>query len=138
MKRKFYKKKTKVLKFFDERNLGSLPRIFISSIIVIFFFYSMPIIISFKNKDSLEFQNNSKAVLAYTLNKTKNGLSDDAILNEKDLTKWIQKIIESGVVAIDCETTSLNATEAEIVGFSMSIENSQACYIPLNHKGLKN
>ena len=81
MKRKFYKKKTKVLKFFDERNLGSLPRIFISSIIVIFFFYSMPIIISFKNKDSLEFQNNSKAVLAYTLNKKKNGISDDAILN---------------------------------------------------------
>ncbi len=62
----------------------------------------------------------------------------ELILNEKDLVKWIQKIIESGVVAIDCETTSLSATEAEIVGFSMSIENSQACYIPLNHKGLKN
>ena len=105
MKRKFYKKKTKVLKFFDERNLGSLPRIFISSIIVIFFFYSMPIIISFKNKDSLEFQNNSKAVLAYTLNKTKNGLSDDAILNEKDLLVDIFSLND-----LETDTVRLNAS----------------------------
>ena len=105
MKRKFYKKKTKVLKFFDERNLGSLNRIFISSIIVIFFFYSMPIIISFKNKDSLEFQNNSKAVLAYTLNKTKNGLSDDAILNEKDLLVDIFSLND-----LETDTVRLNAS----------------------------
>ena len=38
-----------------------------------------------------------------------------------------------GVVAIDCETTSLNAVDTKIVGFSMSIENSKACYVPLNH-----
>ncbi len=105
MKRKFYKKKTKVLKFFDERNLGSLPRIFISSIIVIFFFYSMPIIISFKNKDSLEFQNNSKAVLAYTLNKKKNGISDDAILNEKDLLVDIFSLND-----LETDTVRLNAS----------------------------
>ena len=44
---------------------------------------------------------------------------------------------EKGVVAIDCETTSLNPIEAEIVGFSMSFENSKACYIPLKHKERK-
>ena len=33
----------------------------------------MPIFISFVNKDNLEFQNNSKAVLAYTLNSKNNG-----------------------------------------------------------------
>merc|ERR1712093_530773 len=33
----------------------------------------------------------------------------------------------------DCETNSLNAIDAEIVGFSMSLENSKSCYIPLAH-----
>ena len=71
MKKQNYKQNNKLLGFFDEKKLGSLPRIFISSLIVIPFFYSAPIIINFYKKDSLEFQNNSKAVLAYTLNKKK-------------------------------------------------------------------
>ena len=41
------KPKMKALKFFDKRNIGSLPRIFISSILVVFFFYSAPLIINF-------------------------------------------------------------------------------------------
>ena len=36
----------------------------------------MPIFISFVNKDNLEFQNNSKAVLAYTLNSKNNGAEE--------------------------------------------------------------
>ena len=55
------------------------------------------------------------------------------ILEEKDLIDWIEAVKDFGKVSIDCETTSLNAVEAEIVGFSMSLENSRACYIPLNH-----
>ena len=43
--------KIKVFKFFDKKNLGSLPRIFISSVLVIFFFYSAPILVNFANKD---------------------------------------------------------------------------------------
>jgi len=62
------KKKITILKFFDQRNLGSLPRIFLSSLLLIFFFYSAPLIINFANDKNQEFQNNSKAVLAYTLN----------------------------------------------------------------------
>ncbi len=68
MKKKFYNQKINILKFFDQNNLGSIPRIFLSALLVIFFFYSMPIFINFAFKDSLEFQNNSKAILAYTLN----------------------------------------------------------------------
>ena len=41
----------------------------------------------------------------------------ELILNEKDLTKWIQKIIESGVVAIDCETTSLVLLKQKLLVF---------------------
>ena len=55
------------------------------------------------------------------------------ITNLKNLDEWCDVAIEKGVVAIDCETTSTNPVEAEIVGFSMSFENSQACYIPLKH-----
>ncbi len=61
----------------------------------------------------------------------------ELISNKNELTKWISKVYKTGVVAIDCETTSLNAVEAKIVGFSMSLENSNACYIPLNHSNFE-
>ena len=35
------------------------------------------------------------------------------------------------------ETTSTNPSEADIVGFSMSFENSKSCYIPLKHSERK-
>ena len=59
------------------------------------------------------------------------------ILEKDHLITWIEKVKIFGKVSIDCETTSLNAVEAKIVGFSMSLENSEACYIPLNHTSLK-
>ena len=107
MKRKNYKQKTKLLRFFDEKKLGSLPRIFISSFVVISFFYTMPILINFYKTDSLEFQNNSKAVLAYTLNKKKNGNNEDnIILNEKDLLVDIFSLndLESDTVRLNAST----------------------------------
>ena len=60
------------------------------------------------------------------------------ILKKDDLTAWVEKVKVFGKVSIDCETTSLNAVEAKIVGFSMSLENSEACYIPLNHSTSEN
>ena len=86
MRRQFYSKNIKILKFFDQNNLGSLPRIFLCSLLVIFFFYSMPIILSFVNENDLAVENNSKKVLAYTLNsKNKSIEGNDDILDEKDL-----------------------------------------------------
>ena len=100
------KSKMKVLKFFDKKNLGSLPRIFISSILVIFFFYSAPLIINFANKDLNSVQNNSKAVLAYTLNKKKNGIEDDEeVLNENDLLRDIFTLND-----LEVDTVRLNAS----------------------------
>ena len=58
----------------------------------------------------------------------------ELITDTQSLEKWCDMVNDNGVVAIDCETNSLNAIEAEIVGFSMSMEDSKACYIPLNHK----
>ena len=100
------KSKMKVLKFFDKKNVGSLPRIFISSILVIFFFYSAPLVINFANKDLNSVQNNSKAVLAYTLNKKKNGIEDDEeVLNENDLLRDIFTLND-----LEVDTVRLNAS----------------------------
>ena len=49
MKRIFKKNRMKPFKVFDENNLSSLPRIILSSIVVILFFYSLPIVINFTN-----------------------------------------------------------------------------------------
>jgi len=97
-------KNTRILKFFDKKNIGSLPRIFISSMIVIFFFYSAPLIVNFANKDETSVKNNSKAVLAYTLNKKTNG-GDNKILNEKDLLVDIFTLND-----LDVDTVRLNAS----------------------------
>ena len=100
------KSKMKVLRFFDKKNIGSLPRIFISSILVVFFFYSAPLIINFANKDLNSVQNNSKAVLAYTLNKKKNGIEDDEeVLNENDLLRDIFTLND-----LEVDTVRLNAS----------------------------
>ncbi len=58
----------------------------------------------------------------------------ELITGKNQLKKWCDLVEENGVVAVDCETNSLNAMEASIVGFSMSLGNSRACYIPLDHK----
>ncbi|MFL2679878.1 MAG: DNA polymerase I [Alphaproteobacteria bacterium] len=61
----------------------------------------------------------------------------ELIDNYSDLKVWCSLIEEVGTVAVDCETNSLNAVDASIVGFSMSLEKSKSCYIPLGHLGKK-
>ena len=96
----------KFLRFIDQKGFGSLPRIFLSSLAVLFFFYSMPLLIKFVNETSVEYQNNSKAVLAYTLNNKGNSIEgDDQILNENDLLIDIFSLNE-----LDTDTVRLNAS----------------------------
>jgi len=76
------RKNIKFLKYFDQKNFGSIPKIFLSSLITLIFFYCLPLIINYKNNKNLEFQNKSKAILAYTLN---NESKSKEPLNEKDL-----------------------------------------------------
>ncbi|MDP6567484.1 MAG: DNA polymerase I [Alphaproteobacteria bacterium] len=51
------------------------------------------------------------------------------------LDQWIGAAYRAGAVAVDTETTSLDAMRAELVGVSLSVEPGRACYIPLGHKG---
>ena len=103
MKKKNNLNKINFLNFFEKKKLGSFPRIFLSSILVIFFFYSAPVLIEFSKDKNTEYQNNSKAVLAYTLN---NGTpKEDKSLNEKDLLVDIFSLND-----LDTDTVRLNAS----------------------------
>ncbi|RMD86529.1 MAG: DNA polymerase I, partial [Alphaproteobacteria bacterium] len=50
------------------------------------------------------------------------------------LARWIDRIREAGIVAVDTETTGLNPASAELVGISLSVEAGKAAYIPLRHR----
>ncbi|MBT5914647.1 MAG: DNA polymerase I [Rhodospirillaceae bacterium] len=52
------------------------------------------------------------------------------------LEQWLSEIKETGIVAFDTETNSLNATQASLVGISLATSDGRACYIPLRHKCL--
>tara|TARA_Y100000816_G_C26104326_1_gene586244 strand:+ start:1974 stop:3050 length:1077 start_codon:yes stop_codon:yes gene_type:complete len=97
------------LKYLEQKNLGSLPKIFFSSILVIAFFYSMPKFTEFYNDRSIEYKNNSKAVLAYTL-KNKGQVKDNGQqeLNESDLLLDIFSLNE-----LETDTVRLNAATIE-------------------------
>ena len=58
----------------------------------------------------------------------------DCVTDVKTLEAWIAAIYDAGQVAVDTETTSLDAMRAELVGVSLSVEAGKACYIPLAHK----
>ena len=50
------------------------------------------------------------------------------------LQAWIARAAACGVVAIDTETTSLNAMRAELVGVSLATAAGAACYVPVGHR----
>lgn len=65
----------------------------------------------------------------------------ETIRDVSQLDAWVATIRDKGIVAFDTETTSLNAMQAELVGFSLayfdgkdSDLNIKACYVPLTHK----
>ena len=92
-------------KFLKQNDLGTIPKIFISSLGVILFFYIMPNFIFFFQNESLEFKNNSKAVLAYTLKNDGKVLDTDDILDEKDLLRDIFSLND-----LETDTVRLNAS----------------------------
>lgn len=49
------------------------------------------------------------------------------------LKRWIAEAHDQAVVAVDTETTSVDAMQAELVGVSLATAPGRACYIPLAH-----
>jgi DNA polymerase-1 len=56
------------------------------------------------------------------------------ITSEKEIDEWINEAEEAGEVAIDTETSSLDAHQADLMGISLSTKIGKACYIPIGHK----
>jgi DNA polymerase-1 len=51
------------------------------------------------------------------------------------LEAWVARARAAQAVAVDTETTSLDAIRADLVGVSLALGPNDACYIPLGHGG---
>jgi DNA polymerase-1 len=59
----------------------------------------------------------------------------DMVNTVSQLDNWIKEATSQGFVAVDTETTSLDAMQASLVGVSLATAPGKACYIPLGHTG---
>ena len=57
----------------------------------------------------------------------------ETVVEQKSLDRWLKKIDEAGLVAVDTETNSLNYMQAELVGISLAVKPGEAAYIPVAH-----
>ena len=78
------KKKKNVI---QTQAINSISRIFLSSLVLVSLFYILPILINFtdNNLNTKEYTNNSKKILAYTLNKKNKNKKESSTFNEEDL-----------------------------------------------------
>ena len=60
-----------------------------------------------------------------------------SILKLKELDELIKTLNEKSIIAVDTETSSLNAQEANLIGISLSYAANISFYIPLGHKNIK-
>lgn len=51
------------------------------------------------------------------------------------LNQWVARATAARLVAVDTETSSLDAMRADLVGVSLALGPNDACYIPLAHGG---
>ncbi|GMW07965.1 MAG: DNA polymerase I [Gammaproteobacteria bacterium] len=58
----------------------------------------------------------------------------ETVLTEAALARWLEKISQTELTALDTETTSLDYMQAEIVGLSLSTTEGEAAYVPVAHR----
>ena len=58
----------------------------------------------------------------------------DTVTSLETLDRWIAMAYETGRVAFDTETDSLDGMQSGLVGVSLATAPGKACYIPLAHK----
>jgi DNA polymerase-1 len=51
-----------------------------------------------------------------------------------ELSGWIARAEDEGVVAIDAETSSPDPLQGELIGLSLAVKPGEACYVPLGHR----
>ena len=93
----------------NSKSFNAISRIILSSFVIVSFFYTVPIFINFadKNLNTKEFKNDSKKILAYTLNGKKQKKKNNKNSSEKDLLLDIFSLN-------DLETDSVRLSAATI------------------------
>ena len=55
----------------------------------------------------------------------------ETLLTEADLNRWVEKLNQAKLFALDTETDNLDYMSANLVGISFALENGEAAYLPL-------
>ena len=55
----------------------------------------------------------------------------ETLLAEADLNRWVEKLNQAKLFALDTETDNLDYMAANLVGVSFALENGEAAYLPL-------
>ena len=95
---------------FQQKSRNNLLKIFLSSFLTISFFYITPIFIKFADKNfyTKEYTNNSKKILAYTLNKKDKNKKENETLNEEEVLVDIYSLNNSETEAVYLSAASIN------------------------------
>jgi DNA polymerase-1 len=72
----------------------------------------------------------AEALRSQTIDHTKY----ETVSTLEQLQRWMARAYETGIVAIDTETTSLDPMQAHLCGFSLAVAPGEACYVPTGHR----
>ena len=94
----------------QQRSKNNLLKFFLSSFLTISFFFIIPILINFADKNfyKKEYTNNSKRILAYTLNKEDKHKKENETLNEEEVLVDIYSLNNSETEAVYLSAASIN------------------------------
>ena len=95
---------------FEQKSKNTLVKISLSSFFIIFSFYIAPIFINFADKNfyTKEYANNSKKILAYTLNKEDKNKKEMETLNEEEVLFDIYTLDNSETESVYLSAASIN------------------------------
>ncbi|MDT8419302.1 MAG: DNA polymerase I [Desulfuromonadales bacterium] len=74
-----------------------------------------------------------KLLQEFSVQQKSSGENYHAVLSEQELDALIDTLRSAKRFALDTETTSLNAVQADLVGLSFAVQADEAWYIPLTH-----
>jgi DNA polymerase-1 len=59
----------------------------------------------------------------------------ECVQSMEQLERWISRAFAARLVAVDTETSDLDAMRASLTGISLALGPNDACYIPFGHRG---
>ena len=57
----------------------------------------------------------------------------ECVTTPERLADWVRRLEEADLFAFDTETTSIDYMQADLVGFSFSVQPGEAAYVPVGH-----